>query len=55
MKSFEQIARAMYAAYKAARSSPWSAPLPEWESVRHEHEGWIAAAKAAYKEIAEVR
>lgn len=54
MKSFEQIARAMYAAY--CESLPdIGFSKPGWETLSAYMQGaWIAAAKRAHKEISEV-
>lgn len=51
MKTFEQIAQVMYKAYRAKRGDG----LLEWDQLLPIHrECWIAAAKAAHKEITEV-
>ena len=51
MKTFEQIAKAMYAAYRAAHIQK----LAEWHQLTQmTRDCWMAAAKAAHKEITEV-
>ncbi len=57
MKSFEQIARAMYTAYlkKAGGKAFDGKPLPSFEQLGAERrECWIAAAQEAAKQISEV-
>lgn len=55
MKSFEQIAKAMYGAYRLYIQTSIGVNVPSWDSpVMHGKKAWIAAAKAAYKEITEV-
>jgi hypothetical protein len=51
MKTFEQIAKAMYAAYHAAHIHK----LAEWHQITQmNRDCWIEAAKVAHKEITEV-
>jgi len=51
MKTFEQIAKAMYDAYRANHIHK----LAEWHQLTQTHRAcWIAAAKAAHKETTEV-
>ena len=57
----EQIASAMYAAYRAyvqnedALGNVWGQPVPTWIDIEAERQdAWIAAARAAHKEITEV-
>ena len=53
MKSFEQIAKAMFEAFKA--SAPNMYQEHTFESLPfHHQDAWTAAAKAAHKEITEV-
>ena len=53
MKSFEQIALVMYEKYRMALVR--FQKLPAWVNLEeHERKAWIAAAKAAHKEITEV-
>lgn len=55
MKSFEKIARAMYEAYRLCIQTSIGVNVPSWDSpVMYEKKAWIAAAKAAHKEISEV-
>ena len=57
MKSFEQIAAAMYHAYckKAGGKTFDGKPLPTYEQLGAERQScWVAAARAAHKEITEV-
>lgn len=52
MKSFEQIARAMFDAY--ANSMAFSVTYT-WDVVdQHVKDAWVKAAKAAHKEITEL-
>jgi len=53
MKSYEQIAEAMYKKWQAALIR-YRKPKPFAELEEHERKAWVAAAKAAYKEITEV-
>lgn len=53
MKSFEQIAQAMYKKWQAALIR-YRKPKPFAELEEHERRAWVAAAKAANKEIMEV-
>lgn len=51
MKTFEQIAQSMYDDYRANHIHK----LAEWHQLTQMHRDlWIAAAKAAHKEIMEV-
>lgn len=53
MKSFEQIAKAMYEAYRESRGNVM---LALWHKLSQDHQNaWIDAAKAAHKEITEVQ
>lgn len=58
MKSFEQIAEAMYEAHLMAFNELMPLALKEgssWACMEERFKGcWIAAAKAAHKEITEV-
>lgn len=55
MKSFEKIAEAMYEAYRLHIQISIGFNVPSWESpFMYEKKAWIAAAKAAHKEITEV-
>ena len=55
MKTFEQIARLMYEAYRLHIQISIGVNVPSWESpFMYEKKAWIAAAKAAHKEITEV-
>lgn len=53
MKSYEQIAEAMYRKWQSSliRSRK---PMPFYQLEAHEQKAWIAAAQAAHKEISEV-
>ena len=53
MKSYEQIAEAMYKKWQVALIR-YRKPKPFAELEEHERKSWVAAAKAAYKEITEV-
>ena len=53
MKSFEQIAQSMYDKWQKAMLR-FRKPKPFYELEEHERKAWIAAAKAAHKEITEV-
>lgn len=53
MKSFEQIAEAVYKKWQAALIR-FRKPKPFYELEEHERKAWVAAAKAAHKEITEV-
>ncbi len=56
MKSFEQIARAMHAAYLQELLTTIGENGPTWECLfKAEKSGWIAAARAAHQEITEVQ
>ena len=51
MKSFEQIAKAMYAAYRSAHIQK----LAEWHQLSSmSRDCWLSAAEAAIKEMSEV-
>ena len=52
MKSYEQIAEPMYKEWQAALIR-YRKPKPFAELEEHERNAWIAAAKAAHKEITE--
>ena len=52
MKSFEQIAEAMYRKWQAALIR-FRKPMPFHTLEAHEQQAWIAAAQAAHKEIME--
>ena len=52
MKSYEQIAKAMYDKWQKAMLS-LRKPKPFYELEEHERKAWIAAAKVAIKEITE--
>lgn len=53
MKLFEQIAKAMYGAYRLYIQTNIGFSVPSWDSpVMYEKKAWIAAAKASHKEIA---
>ena len=53
MKSYEQIAEAMYRKWQAALVR-FRNPKPFAELEEHEQQAWIAAAQAAHKGIMEV-
>jgi len=53
MKSYEQIAESMYKEWQAALIR-FRKPVPFLQLEEHERNAWIAAAKAAHKEITEV-
>ena len=53
MKSFEQIAEAMYDKWQKAMLR-FRKPKPFYELEEHERKAWVAAAKTAHKEITEV-
>ena len=53
MKSFEQIAEAMYRKWQAALIR-FRKPMPFYQLEAHEQQAWIAAAQVAHKEIMEV-
>ena len=53
MKSYEQIAESMYKKWQAALIS-FRKPMPFHQLEAREQQAWIAAAKAAHKEITEV-
>lgn len=53
MKSYEQIAEAMYDKWQKAMLR-FRKPKPFYELEEHERKAWTAAAKAANKEISEV-
>ena len=53
MKSFEQIAEAMYRKWQAALIR-FRKPMPFHQLEAHEQQAWIAAAQVAHKEIMEV-
>lgn len=53
MKTFEQIAESMYKEWQAALIR-YRKPKPFAELEEHERKAWVAAAKAAHKEITEV-
>ena len=53
MKSFEQIAQAMYKKWQAALIR-FRKPMPFHQLGAHEQQAWTAAAKAAVKEMSEV-
>ena len=53
MKSYEQIAEAMYKKWQVALIR-YRKPKPFAELEEHERKAWVSAAKAAYKEITEV-
>lgn len=53
MKSYEQIAEAMYKKWQAALVR-FRRPKPFAELEEHEQKAWIAAAQAAHREIMEV-
>lgn len=55
MKSFEQIAKAMYAAYRRHIQTVIGVNPPSWGDLpMTELQAWISAAQEANKEIAEV-
>jgi len=55
MKSYEQIAKAMYAAYRRHIKTVIGINLSSWGCLpMTELQAWIAAAMAAHKEITEV-
>ena len=53
MKSYEQIAEAMYKKWQAALAR-FRKPKPFAELEEHERKAWVAAAQTAHKEITEV-
>lgn len=53
MKSYEQIAEAMYKKWQAALAL-FRKPKPFTELEEHERKAWVSAAKVAHKEIMEV-
>ena len=53
MKSYEQIAKAMYQKWQGALIR-FRKPVPFIQLEEHERKAWVAAAKAAYEEINEV-
>lgn len=53
MKSFEQIAKAMYRKWQGALIR-FRKPMPFHQLEAHEQQAWASAAKAAYKESLEV-
>ncbi len=53
MRSYEQIAESMYKKWQAALVR-FRRPKPFAELEEHEQKAWIAAARAANKEITEV-
>lgn len=53
MKSFEQIAQAMYDKWRKAMLR-FRKLMPFHQLEDHEQQAWIAAAQAAHKEIMEV-
>ena len=53
MKSYEQIAEAMYKKWQAALIL-YRKPKPFAELEEHERKAWVAAAQSAHKEINEV-
>lgn len=55
MKSYAKIAQSMYEAYRLYIQISIGVNVPSWESpFMYEKKAWIAAAKAAHKEIMEV-
>lgn len=62
MKSFEQIAAAMYAAYRQSlqcvcpkTGAIWGQPTPAWTDLEKDRkDAWTAAAKQAVAEISAV-
>jgi len=53
MKSYEKIAEAMYRKWQSGLVR-FRKPKPFAELEEHERRAWVAAAKAAHKEIMEV-
>jgi transcriptional regulator of met regulon len=58
MKSYAQIAQAMYAAYRKhlqcedSQGRIWGQPAPEWDKLEQERkDAWIEAAKQAAAEL----
>ena len=53
MKSFEQIAEAMYRKWQSSLIR-FRKPMPFHQLEAHEQQAWIAAAQVAHKEMMEV-
>ena len=53
MKSFEQIAKAMYQKWQSSLIR-FRKPMPFHQLEAHEQQAWISAAQVAHKEMMEV-